>query len=257
MVSTSAKKSPLKFFLLVFAFSIPFWILGAVAVDLTKVLPIKLPISSLMTFCPLLAAMVLVYKESKLYGVKQLLNRAFDFKRVKEKTWFIPIIFLMPFITLLSYWFMNIAGVSMPDPQTPLFAALIFFFIFFIGAIGEEIGWMGYVIDPLQNRWGALKAGIILGTIWAIWHIIPYHQAHQTPRWIVWQCISTVALRIIIIWFYNNTGKSVFVAVLFHTMINVSMFLFPNYGSHYDPFVGAMFLVLTVVIIVFLRERKR
>ncbi|MEJ7740710.1 MAG: CPBP family intramembrane glutamic endopeptidase [Chitinophagaceae bacterium] len=148
------------------------------------------------------------------------------------------------------------AGVSIPDPQTPLFAALIFFFIFLIGAIGEEIGWMGYVIEPLQNRWGAFKAGIIIGTIWAIWHIIPYLQAHQTPRWIVWQCISTVALRIIIIWFYNNTGKSVFVAVLFHAMINISMFLFPNYGSHYDPFVGAMFLGLTVVIIVFLWGRK-
>lgn len=76
--------------------------LGAVAEDLTKILPIKLPISSLMTFCPLLAAMVLVYKESKLYGVKRLSKRVFDFKRVKEKTWYIPVIFLMPFITLLS-----------------------------------------------------------------------------------------------------------------------------------------------------------
>ena len=55
----------LKFFLLVFALSIPFWILGALADDITKFLPIKLPISSLMAFCPLLAAIILVYKEGK------------------------------------------------------------------------------------------------------------------------------------------------------------------------------------------------
>lgn len=248
---TSSDRSPLKFFLLVLALSIPFWLLGAMAGDLTKILPIKLPISALMTFCPLFAAMILVYKESKLRGVKQLLKRAFDNEKIKVKKWYIPIIFLMPFITLMSYWFMQMTGALLPEPQTLLLSALIFFFIFLIGAIGEEIGWTGYVIDPMQNRWGALKAGLILGSLWAIWHIIPYSQARQTPMWIVWQCISTVFLRIIMVWIYNNTGKSVFATVLFHAMINVSMFLFPNYGSHYNPFVGAIFIILTVVIVVF------
>lgn len=250
------EKSPLKFFLLVFLLSIPFLILGAMAGDLTKILPIKLPLSALMTFCPLLSATILVYQQRKMLGVKELLKLSFDFKKIKDKKWFIPIIFLMPLITLLSYWLMQMAGVPLPEPQTPLLAALIFFSIFLIGAIGEEIGWMGYVIDPMQNRWGALKAGIILGSIWAIWHIIPYSQVHQTPMWIVGQCISTVFLRVIMVWIYNNTDKSVFAVILFHAMINVSIFLFPNYGSHYNPFVGAIFIILTAVIVIFLWGSK-
>jgi hypothetical protein len=46
------------------------------ASDLTKFLPIKLPISSLMTFCPMLAAIILVYKEGKSGGVKEILKQA-------------------------------------------------------------------------------------------------------------------------------------------------------------------------------------
>jgi membrane protease YdiL (CAAX protease family) len=178
------------------------------------------------------------------------LKQAFDHKKIKKKKWYIPIIFLMPVIILMSYWFMQMAGASLPKPLTPLLSAFIFFFIFLIGAIGEEVGWSGYAIDPMQNKWGALKASIILGLVWAIWHIIPYSQAHQAPKWIVWQCIGTVFLRVIMVWIYNNTAKSVFATVLFHVMINVSMFMFPNYGSHYNPFVGAIFIILTVIIIV-------
>jgi len=244
-------KSPLKFFLLVLLLSIPFWILGAMAGDLTKILPIKLPISALMTFCPLLAATILVYKERELQGVKELLKLSFDCTKIKNKKWYIPIVFIMPVIAVLSYWYMKMTGAMLPEQQTPLLFAFISFFIFLIAAIGEEVGWLGYAIDPMQNKWGALKASIILGLVWAIWHIIPYNQAHQTPIWIVWQSISTVFLRVIIVWIYNNTVKSVFATILFHAMMNVSMFMFPNYGSHYNPFVEAIFIILTVVIVVF------
>ncbi|MCY7344391.1 MAG: hypothetical protein LH603_21785 [Pseudonocardia sp.] len=39
----------------------------------------------------------------------------------------------------------------------------------------------------------------------------------------------------LIVWLYDNNGGSVLAAVPSHTMINFGEFLFPNYGSHYDP----------------------
>lgn len=250
------KRSPLKFYLIVFGLSIPFWILGAVAADFTEILPIKLPISALMTFCPLIAAAILVYQERKFQGVWELLKLSFDFKKIKEIKWYLPIVFLMPVIALLSYGYLKLSGTMLPESETFLLYVFIFFFVFFIGAIGEEIGWSGYVTDPLQNRFGALKASIILGIVWAIWHIIPWSQAHQTPSWIFWQSIGTVFLRIIMVWIFNNTGKSVFAMILFHTTINLSMFLIPNYGSHYDPFIFCILLIITTIAITFLRETK-
>ena len=254
--NVTKSNSPLKFFLLVFALSIPFWILGFIGPDTTKIFPIRLPISALMTFCPLIAAAILIYEKRKIYGVKELMKAAFDYKKIKNKKWYLPIVFLMPVTAILSYWYLKITEVLMPEPAISILSVVIFFFVYFIAAIGEEVGWSGYIIDPLQNKYGALKASIIVGIIWALWHIIPWSQAHQTTCWIVWQCIATVFLRIIMVCIFNNAGKSVFAMVLFHTMINISPYLIPEYGSHYNPVIFSMLLFITVVVILIFWDSK-
>lgn len=226
------------------------------APDTAKILPIPLPISALMTFCPLIAAAILVYKNQKMQGVKKLLKLSFDFKKIKNKKWYIPVVFLMPVIAIVSYWCMKMTGRILPvSPIKPL-TVLIFFIAFFIGAFGEEIGWSGYVIEPLQNKYGVFAASLIVGFIWALWHIVPYYQSHQTAEWIFWQCIGTVFLRIIMVWIFNNTGKSVFAMILFHTMINISPYLIPKYRVHYNSFMFALLAFITVVIIAFFRNSK-
>lgn len=254
--NTTQNRILINYFLLIFALSIPFWILGFFATDTTKLLPINLPISALMAVCPLLVASMLTYKKQKIKGVAALLKQSFDYEKIIDKNWYFPIVFLMPIVALLSYWYVNFTEVLLPKPQLSFLAIILFFSVYFIGAIGEEIGWSGYIIKPLQNKYGALKASIILGVIWAIWHIIPYHQAHQNTNWIVWQCIGTVFLRIIMVWLFNNAGKSVFAMVFFHTMLNISPYLIPNYGSHYDPFIFCVLLMLVVVFVVFLYDAK-
>ncbi len=239
------------YFLLVFALSIPFWILGYVGPDTTKILPINLPISALMTFCPMIAAAILVYKKQKTQGVKQLFKQVFDLKKVNNIKWYLPVVLLLPIMALLSYWYVKFTGVLLPLPPLSLLSICIFFIAYFIGAIGEEIGWSGYIINPLQTRYGALKASLLLGIIWAVWHIIPWSQAHQSTIWIFWQSIGTVFLRITMVWIFNNAGKSVFAMVLFHTMINISPYLIPNYGAHYSPFIFCMLLMIVVIVIVF------
>ncbi len=251
-----ATKTYIRFFLLVYLLSVPFWILGALGTDTTKILPIKLPISALMTFCPLVAAVMLVYKKQKMPGVKQLLKLTFDFNKVRDKKWYLPVVFLMPVIALISFWYEQIQGSIVPESQPSPLAVFIFFFVYFIGAIGEEIGWSGYAIDPLQEKYGALQASMILGFVWALWHLIPYIQMRHSAVWIVWQCIGTVALRIIMVWLFNNTGKSVFAMVIFHTMINISPYLIPNYGVHYDPFIFSMLLLIVVAMIIFRWDSK-
>lgn len=245
-----------KFFLLVFALSIPFWILGAMAGSSARIPLINLPLSALMTFCPLIAAAILVYKKQGFQGVRELLKRSFDFKRIRDRKWYIPIVFLMPVMTALSYGYIKMTGAALPEFKTSFLSVLIFFFIYFIGAIGEEIGWSGYAIDPLQKRYGALKASIILGFVWAIWHIIPWSQTDQTSVWIIWQSVSTILLRIVMVWIFNNTGKSVFAMILFHTIINLSPYLIPGNGPHYDPFIISILLLLTVIIVVYLWGSK-
>jgi uncharacterized protein len=123
--------------------------------------------------------------------------------------------------------------------------------MYFITGMGEELGWSGYAIEPMQTRWGALRASLLLGVVWAIWHSIAFVQTQYPAGWIVWQCIKTVAMRMILVWIYNKTGKSVLAANLYHTTDNVSWSLFPNYGSYYDPVVIGLINSMIAVIIIF------
>jgi len=243
---TSRSRSPLKFFLLVFALSLPFWLAGALTA--LQLLP-GLPVSSLMFFCPVTAALICVYRENKTAGVTELLKRSFDYKRIRAKIWYGPIILLMPGVLIVSYGLMRVMGVPLPPPRFTVLAALVLLLAFFIAALGEELGWSGYVIDPMQERWGALQASILLGLVWAAWHIVPLLQAHRSPAWIAWQCLFTVAARVLLVWLYNNTGKSVFAAAGCHAMGNVSVFLFPIYGSYYDPCIAGLITTFTAALV--------
>lgn len=249
-------KISLKFYLLLLTLSIPFWLVGALNVGLSKYLPMNLPVSALMFICPLITTSIFVYREDKLRGIKALFKHAFDPGGIKRKVWYIPILLLMPAIMLLSYWVMRLMGQPLPEPNIQFPMIPVLFVEYFIVGIGEEVGWTGYLTEPMLRRYSALKSSIILGTVWAIWHVVPYIQTHHGLVWVVWQCFATVALRILIVWLYNNTGKSVIAAILFHTMINVSDTLFPNNGSHYNPVITGVIVAVVACIVTFLWGSK-
>jgi membrane protease YdiL (CAAX protease family) len=113
------------------------------------------------------------------------------------------------FVVLATYVLLRLTGVSVPDPEVPLPTALVATAGFWAAALADELGWSGYAIDPLQGRLGALRAGILLGIVWAVWHVIPLLQIGRTVGWIAWWSLGTVAFRVLLTWVYDNTGKSV------------------------------------------------
>jgi uncharacterized protein len=244
--SVPKNRSALAFFTLTFGLSVPFWIAGAVT--RVQLLP-AIPVSALGLVCMVGAASMLVYRENGWGSVVALLKRAFDFKRVKAKRWYLPTLLLMPGVMAASYVVMRLTGVALPAPQVSLTTTLMLVRVFFVAAVGEELGWSGYAIDPLQGRVGALGGALLLGVMWAMWHLIPLLSAGRSPAWIAWWSLGTVAYRIIITWLYTNTGRSVFVAALFHATINVTYFLFPVQGSYYDPRVTSLIVALIAAII--------
>ncbi len=232
--------------MLVFVLSIPFWMAGTL--NGLQLLP-GLPVAALMFVCPVTAALILVYGENKTAGVIALLKRSFDYKRIRAKVWYAPILLLMPGAMIVSYELMRLMGVPLPTPQIPVLATAAMFITFFIAALGEELGWSVYIIDPMQDRWRALPAGVLLGLVWAAWHIIALVQAHRSPTWIAWWCLGTAAMRVVMVWLYNNTGKSVFAVALFHTTSNVTWQLFPIHGSYYDLRVTGLIMTFVAAIV--------
>jgi membrane protease YdiL (CAAX protease family) len=231
------ERSSLKFFVLVFALAIPFWVLGGL-VKPPQDFPIKLPLSALQLVCPLAAALVLVHREAGGAGIRTLLGGVFSYRKIKP-IWYVPIIGLMPAIYALAYEVQRLLGQSLPNFEFSLVTTVTLFVVFFISAGAEEVGWTGYAFDPLQARWGAAGAAILLGLVWALFHFVADLQAGHDLGWIAWHRFGAVGLRVLIAWAYNNTAASVLAAVLVHAMDNVSWQLTPINGSHYDPAVTA------------------
>ena len=168
--SAPQARSPLKFFLLVFAIFIPFRLIGGVS-DLQS-MP-GLSWSALAAVCPMVAALILVHRERRTAGVTELLRRSFDFERIRAKRWYAPILVLMAGVNLAVYGLMRWMDTPMPATQIGVLAASVMFFAFFVAALGEELGWSGYITDPLQERWNALQTGVILGLARVVWHLVP------------------------------------------------------------------------------------
>ena len=235
------------FFLLVFALSIPFWVLGGVT-DL-ELMP-GLSVSVLAGFAPVAAALVLVWRVGRLKGALAFLKRSFDFKRTKDRRWYVPVLLLMPAVSLAVYGLMRWMAMPLPAPQFHLWFALLMFLGFFVGGLGEELGWSGYALDPMQERWGALGASLLLGLVGIFWHLTPLLLMGRSFTWIAWWCLYALTSRIFIVWLYNNTGKSVFAAALFHATVNTAYVLFPVNGSHYDMrFAGLVMAAAAIVVI--------
>ena len=112
----------------------------------------------------------------------------------------------------------------------------------------------------MQTRWSALKASLIMGLPWAIWHYPSIIKQGHDLIWIAWGTLGTVAVRVLIVWIYNNTGKSLFACILFHTIINVGRILFPKDPTHNPlvdyPDIHYSIIAIVTIIIVFLWGSK-
>jgi hypothetical protein len=133
----SYRESPLPFFLFVFVLSFPFLVVGALSN--VNLLP-GIPLAGLAIVCPVTAALILVYRKTKLAGVMELLKRSVDFRRVKSKLWYVPLVLIMPCIMLLSYTVMNLMGAHLPSLEFSVVRTLALFIAFFIGALSDELG---------------------------------------------------------------------------------------------------------------------
>ena len=103
-------------------------------------------------------------------------------------------------------------------------------------ALGEELGWRGFLLPKLLPL-GEWKAIIISNVIWGLWHAPAIAQGHNYPGYPVWgvlmMIVFTVLVGIILSWLYLNT-ESPWAPALAHGSINAVaslsvLFLVPGF----------------------------
>ncbi|MCK4642560.1 CPBP family intramembrane metalloprotease [bacterium] len=97
------------------------------------------------------------------------------------------------------------------------------------GGLMEEVGWRGFALPRLQKKMTPLKASIILGIMWALWHI-PVKITQVNPftgmaNFVFFYFIFTmlcIMYTIVITYFYNRLGGSILIGIAIHGMVNDS-----------------------------------
>ena len=120
-------------------------------------------------------------------------------------------------------------GRELPSPL--LVAGLFLFSMVLSGGLNEEPGWRGFAQARLNERYGALRASLLIGVVWAGWHL-PYFLAPVTPHssfplvnqlgWLG----GILTLSVLLAWVYNGTG-SVLLAMVLHAMANTADVVIP------------------------------
>jgi len=221
----------LKFFILTFLFSWLMWLPG-VLLSYNLIEPGKtfITITNVLKWVggmgPSLAALYLTIRYEGNAGVKALLKRLMN---IRLGYWYIPTLLLLPVILVVAH-LLNMLLRNASFPQTGLLAEPwwipVLFILFVIMQLAEELGWRGYALDRLQQRWNALFSSILLGSIWAVWHLPMFltsgfgqHNNHLPFGQFL---LTLVFVSVLITWLQNNTKNSLVPAFIVHSCINLS-----------------------------------
>ena len=120
--------------------------------------------------------------------------------------------------------------------------------------LGEELAWRGFALPRLLTRYNALVASLILGVIWALWHLplvwTEGNAMYQQPVWLLLMDIT--AKSILFTWVFLHTRGSVLIAMLFHGATNLFI-VSPDVASTGDwtlPLLAAVAKWVLVVVVV-------
>jgi len=239
MTNHHKNRDPWKFFLLTFAYSWVIWIpsvLDGIGVKLPfSVEGYSIVVVIIGAFAPLLAAITLVVQEEGWKGTRVFFRQALD---IHIKPVFLVVALALPIlIHVIAHYLalavgLDVAKTLFPTevPVSPIILAIPYFFLMLvIGGGQEEFGWRGYAQEPLQEKIGVIRASLVIGVIWGIWHLPLWFMSgdlHSAYSFLAFVMMTT-SISIMYAWLYNSSGKKLIVVIVFHAMSNTAAPLLP------------------------------
>lgn len=119
----------------------------------------------------------------------------------------------------------------------------------FFANICEEIGWRGFALPRLQKRHNAFIATLIVGTLWAFWHLptvflVGNPMAEYPFLWFI--IILTNAF--IYTWIYNSTKGSILLVALLHGSLNVWGLFIPRVSPVADALLNCVVAIILIAV---------
>ena len=263
---TRSAASLMAFFALAFAWSWTCWFLGA-ALKLDS--PIAATALSMTSgFGPSLAAVVVIFHTKGRAGLRRWLTLCLQWRVGWRWVRWVLLAFVFPavYMGLAAAAHVALGGTLPPSPaEDHVWLAVANVLLIFLvgGPLGEEFGWRGYALPALQARCRWRVASLLLGVVWAAWHLPLFYSAGtlQSHLPLGWYALSLIASSVLFAWLFNRSQGSVVPVLVLHTAINAWFLIFPVMvlpdGSNLRPFqIVVGILVLTAIALMVFGEQS-
>jgi uncharacterized protein len=213
--------------------------------------------SPLVTFGPLIAAVIVALLAGGRHELWALLRQLGRWR--VHPLWYV-IALLGPFVLAgLTAALAVAAGAPVRGTgDYTSWRAITFFFFFFstliIVGLFEEVGWRGFALPRLQLRLDAIWAALVLGVLWALWHLPELISDPTGQRPPVQFLLWALALSVIFSWLYNSTNGSLPIVIICHAAIDTAgRFMLPEFvGDGYQLvwwFMVALYVLVAIIVI--------
>jgi membrane protease YdiL (CAAX protease family) len=217
------KHSLLGYFILAYAIS---WTVGIpLALIAQGKLNWQIPfqVHYLYAYGPMLSAFIMTGLTKGWPGIVDIFRRLFKWQ-MRPAWWLIAFSPLIGYavvvivLRLIQGTWVDLSLLGEVNFLPNLGAGALFLWIFTYG-IGEEIGWRGYALPRLQARMNALSATLVLGGLWALWHLPIFFYLFDPAIAVGW-FFGLMSGAILFTWLYNSTDGSLLAVALWHGAFN-------------------------------------
>ena len=230
--STESPRHPdgiVAYFVATFVASWVWWM--GVAPLVTPSLPLRLRELFLLpgVFAPAFVAIAMTARAEGRRGVAALLRGVIRW-RVGARWYVFAVVYLVAVKLIAASLYRFIRGTWPMFGTDPLPLLLVAVVLSLPSQAGEEIGWRGYALPRLASRLGLALASVVLGVIWAAWHLPFFFNvaSDKTGHPFLPYLLTVTALSVAIAALYRGTNGSVLLTMLMHAAINNTKDIVPS-----------------------------
>ncbi len=248
------------FFILTLLFSATVWIILLPSIQHDLHISLSANFFWLGEAAPGLVAILLSLLQDGKTGVKELL-RPILYWRIKPL--YLYIIFIcIPFYYLALIGYSAIFGAHITkfttlyaQIKTPILhlpAIWLLLELSVIYLVCEEIGWRGFALKKLLNKYNPLYAAFIIGIFWALFHmpLLISNWAHVTTNYLLFYILFTIIDSIFFAWLYIETRYSLIYVGIIHGLTNLLGTFAPSILSPVGQGEDYPFIIMRLIIIV-------
>src|SRR5262245_12636620 len=180
-------------------------------------------------FAPAMAALSLTARAEGSSGVRALLSRVTQW-RVAVKWYMFAASYTVAVKLTVALLHRAITGAWPRFGDLPLYiipVAIVFSTPF---QAGEELGWGGCALPRLAARFGLGPASLLLGLIWAVWHLPQFfiRDADTYKQSFFVFVLQVIAISVALAWLWARTNGSLLLTMLMHSAVNNSKDIVPS-----------------------------